>query len=609
VRGLTLLLLLLTATFLPAAAQARANVLIVFDEDNALPGLAIIDRNLRQAMRTELKDDVDFYDESLQLSRFKDPGYDRTLREHFRRKYAGKRLDLIVAVMAPSLDFLVRHGESLFPGVPIVFCGADPGEITRKVLRPNITGLLLERDFAPTLEAALRLQPGAREVFVVGGTSGFDRQIQAIARPQLQPFESQVRIHWLTAQPMRQLVTELSSLPADSIVYYLTLFADGAGDAFVPHEAVSRIARTANAPVYVALDQYLGLGVVGGNVYSVGTHGQQAADIGLRILRGETPSSIPVVALSAQSNMFDWRELQRWGLDERRLPAGSVIDFRAPTLWDLYKWPVILGVTLFLLQTLLVVGLLVNRTQRRRAEREVHRQRDELAHAQRVATLGELTASIAHELRQPLTAITANVQAARKLLAVDHARQEVDEALADVGSEASRAAETITRLRSLFQKQPVARAPVDLNVLLDDALRLLMANLRSRRIGVQLMRSALPMIRGDAIQLRQVFINLLVNAQDAIVVAEDGPREIWIETSHPDPSSVVVAIRDSGVGVDEAALQRLFEHFVSTKPQGLGLGLVISRSIVEAHGGRIWATRNATRGLTLHVQLPTWRSE
>jgi two-component system sensor kinase FixL len=106
-----------------------------------------------------------------------------------------------------------------------------------------------------------------------------------------------------------------------------------------------------------------------------------------------------------------------------------------------------------------------------------------------------------------------------------------------------------------------------------------------------------------------VFINLLVNAQDAIVVAEDGAREIWIETSHPDPSSVVVAIRDSGVGVDEAALRRLFEHFVSTKPQGLGLGLVISRSIIEAHGGRIWATRNATRGLTLHVQLPTWRSE
>src|SRR5213075_1696962 len=106
-------------------------------------------------------------------------------------------------------------------------------------------------------------------------------------------------------------------------------------------------------------------------------------------------------------------------------------------------------------------------------------------------------------------------------------------------------------------------------------LRLLMANLRSRRIAVQLMRSELPIIRGDAIQLRQVFINLLVNAQDAIVVTEDGPREIWIETSRPDESSVAVEIRDSGVGVgiDEAALQRIFEHFVSTKPQGLGLGL------------------------------------
>ena len=586
------------------AAHARSSVLIVFDEDKDLPGLAIINRSLLQVFRAELNDDVEIYSESLRLSQFKEPGYASLLREHFRRKYRGKRLDLIVAVMEPSLDFLMRDGDALFGRVPIVFCGADPSDLRRKTLRENVTGVLVERDFAPTLDIALRLQPDTRNVFVVGGTSRFDRQLQAIARRDLKPYEGRVHLNWLTAQPMDELVKTVSRLPAQSVVYYLTVFADGAGNAFVPHQALSRIAKVANAPVYVSVDQYVGLGAVGGNVYSVETHGEQAARIGVRILRGEAPWDIPLVALDAQSNRFDWRALQRWGLDEQRLPPGSVVEWRTPSAWDLYKWYIVAGTALFVLQTALVVGLLMNRSQRRRAESEVQRQRDELAHAQRVATLGELTASFAHELRQPLTALTANIQAARKLLFADQAKQELGDALEEMAAEAERAAATITRLRSLFRKGRAERAPVDLNALIDDVLQLLATNLANRRITVQFVRGELPSVLGDAIQLRQVVINLLVNAEDAIALAGDRVREIRIETGRPDASSVGIAIRDSGVGVQAAELERIFEHFVSSKPQGLGMGLAISRSIVEAHGGRIWAARNPDRGLTLHVQLP-----
>src|SRR4029079_18320793 len=128
------------------------------------------------------------------------------------------------------------------------------------------------------------------------------------------------------------------ALPAGSVVYYLTLFADGAGRTYSPHEALSRITAVANAPVYASLDQYIGLGAVGGHVYSVATHGRQAAEIGVRILRGEPSSSIPIVAPDAYEDIFDWRQLQRWGLDERRLPPNSVLNFRTPTVWELYKW-------------------------------------------------------------------------------------------------------------------------------------------------------------------------------------------------------------------------------------------------------------------------------
>ena len=613
------LALALFAAMLPGLAQARQNVLFIFDEDKDLPGLALINRGLREVFQREMKDGVELYSESLHISQFKDPGYYGVLREYFRRKYEGKRPDLIVAVMEPSLDFLLREGKALFPGVPIVICGADPSDVEGRALPGNVTGVLVKRTFAPTLDIALRLQPDTRNVFVVGGGARFDRQIQAIARRDLQPFEGKVAMTWLTALPFNELLTRLANLPANSVVYYLTLFADGSGSAFVPHEALSRITAVANAPVYVSLDQFVGLGAVGGHVYSVATHGEQAAQIGVRILRGAAPASIPLVAAAASKNMFDWRQLHRWGLEEQALPAGSMVEFRDPSVWDLYRWYIVGGVVLFLLQSALVVGLLANRAERRRAEtareeseqrrrraeEEAQRQRDELAHALRVTTLGELTASLAHELNQPLTAIAANAQAARKLLIAGRLNPDVKEAIDDLAADAVRAGETVRRLQALFRKQPAGRAPLDVNALIEDVLHLLAGDLRRRHIAVHFRRGErLPLLLGDGVQLRQVLINLLVNAAEAIALAGEGPREIHIETRLRDAGQVAIAIRDSGIGAKESDLERMFEHFVTTKPQGLGMGLAISRSLVEAHGGRIWADRNDKRGITLHIHLP-----
>ena len=751
-----------------------------------------MNRSLRDAFKTDLGADVEFYSESLNLSQFPAPAHDQALRDHFRRKYAGVQPDLIVAVMGPSLDFLLRH-RSVFPGVPIVFCGADPSDLEGKTLGENVTGVVVKRDFAPTIEIALRLQPRTRAVFVVGGASRFDRQMQAIARRDFAPLEGRVAITYLTALPMSDLLSRLSRLPPDSVILYLTLFADSAGHAFIPHEALSRVAGAANAPIYVSLDQYVGLGPVGGHVYSLDRHGRQAAELGLRILRGETPASIPIVESRASANLFDWRQLQRWGLDERRLPAGSVVRFRTPTAWDVYGWYVAGGVILLLVQSALIAGLLANRIERRRtqrtlaerlrfetllselsaemltlpasavdpaiermlqrvaetldfdraalaergggtirtthawtrpgvapiparlaepgdfpwitsrmnraevvrisrlddlpeagatdrrnlaargiramtalpllvdgtvigalafsrlrgeyewpddliarlqlladvfanvlarrhadeavrtseerrrqAEEEALRQRDELAHALRVSTLGELTASIAHEISQPLAAILTNAQASLRLMATDEPkRAEIEEVLTDIAADSQRAAATIHRLRTLFRKQHAERVAVDLDAIIEDVLGLVRSDMVVKKVAVHHARgAALPAVLGDPVQLRQVFLNLILNAGDAIASTEDGPREIRIAVSQPDAGQVAVAIRDSGVGLSASELERIFEHFVSSKPQGLGMGLAISRSIVEAHGGRIWATRNEDRGLTLHVALP-----
>jgi len=614
------LLLLAALAPVPAVAQEQRGVLVLFDEDPNLPGLATINRGLRQGLRAEFGNDVSFYDESLRRSQFKEPGNDELMRDYLARRYGDGRIDLVVAVMEPPLEFLLQYREQLFAGVPIVFCGVDSHAFDDSRLPHGVTGVMMKRSFAETLDIALELKPATRDVYVVGGTTRFDLGMQDIARENFRRFEQRVRIHWLTTLPMPEMQKQLASLPEDSVVLYLTLFADGAGKSFGTHDALRLVVQAANAPVFVSLDQYLGTGAVGGSVFSVESLGGRAAQIGARILRGELPSGIPPVALAAYENVFDWRALQRWRIDEDSLPRGSELQFRKLTLWQNYQWYIVGGIALFLVQTVLVVALLIIRanrrraelarleseSRRRRAEEDLQRQRDELAHALRLTTLGELTASIAHELNQPLTAISANAQATQKLLKSDPANPDIDEALEDLVSDSIRASEIISRLQALFRKKRAAYAPLDLNSLVDDVLHLLGSDLRLRQIQVHFTRAVvLPPVLGDGVQLRQVLINLLRNAEDAIAADGEGPRDIHVETGRSDPGTVWVTVRDSGIGLkEEADLERIFVHFVSSKPQGLGMGLAISRTIVEAHGGKIWATRDPGRGLTLHVQLP-----
>ena len=242
----------------------------------------------------------------------------------------------------------------------------------------------------------------------------------------------------------------------------------------------------------------------------------------------------------------------------------------------------------------------------RRTEEVSRRHRDDLAHAQRVATLGELAASIAHELGQPLTAIVANAAAGRRMLERGSPAA-VREVLVDVQEEAKRAALIIRRLRAQFRKATPERVELPINAVIDSGVRLLRASLREKKVTIRFARDdTLPGVLGDPVQLQQVVVNLVKNAGEAMTAAsDDTPRVIRIEAGRAGSGRIRFSVTDSGIGVRDAAdLEKLFEPFVSTKPDGLGMGLAISRSIVEAHGGSIWALSNAGHGLTFHVELP-----
>jgi PAS domain S-box-containing protein len=252
------------------------------------------------------------------------------------------------------------------------------------------------------------------------------------------------------------------------------------------------------------------------------------------------------------------------------------------------------------------VGSAVDVTDMKQSEEALARGREDLAHAQRVATLGEMVATLAHEMNQPLAAILSNAQAAQRLLQAARLKRDIfAEGLQDIASDARRAGEIIRRLRALSRKEQAERRPVNLNEAIEDVTGLLRKDLEWKGVSLQLQLSGrLPPVLGDEVQLQQVVLNVVLNACEAMIGESKGPRELRIETSRDEAGQVVVSFRDTGVGVGEADLERIFDRFVSTKPDGLGMGLCISRSIIEAHGGRIWATRNQDRGLTIHGRLP-----
>jgi C4-dicarboxylate-specific signal transduction histidine kinase len=259
-------------------------------------------------------------------------------------------------------------------------------------------------------------------------------------------------------------------------------------------------------------------------------------------------------------------------------------------------------------QSALIAMLLVRRARRQCAEDQARARREELAHAQRVATLGELSASLAHEITQSLTAIAANAQAARRMLATSAAGGELSETLVDIAGDAERAGSIVRRVRAMVRKQPGERQPIDINATVT-GVTTLRRDIAQADISLQLrLAEDLPRVFGDGVQLQQVVLNLLVNACQAMADVVDGPRVLRIETAEPKPGSIEISVADTGAGVAGPELERMFEPFVSSKADGLGMGLSINRSIVEAHGGHIVATRNRERGLTLRVTLPKARN-
>ena len=262
-----------------------------------------------------------------------------------------------------------------------------------------------------------------------------------------------------------------------------------------------------------------------------------------------------------------------------------------------------------LLEQLHLLGeVFANTLARKQGEIEAQRLRQDLTHIGRVSALGELTASLAHELNQPLTAILYNAQAAERLLAAVAVPEEVREILRDIVTDDRRATDVIRRLRALVKKGDLEFVPLDLNELITEVARLMQSDAISRGISLSLELAAdVPTVRGDRVQLQQVVLNLVLNGLDAMHEPGVGERTLVIRTARDGPDAVAISVQDAGIGIDETNVDQLFHPLFTTKAEGLGMGLAIARTIVDAHGGRMTAANNATAGATFQFTLPVSR--
>jgi len=592
------------ASALPASSATR-RVVLLFGERPELPALAVLQADLVRTLTSNTADRIEIYNEAMDLSRFGSNNYQSLLRDFLQTKYADKKIDVAIAILSPSLDFLLSHGSAIFPGTPIVFCGIDKIELGNRVLPPQVRGILLKREFAPTVEIALRLHPKTERAVVVAGTSDFDTRLLEQAKIDFGFYEERLDFQYLTALPLQDLLTELSHLSPQTLVFYTTLFRDGAGETLVPREVVERVSAAATAPTYGFLEQYVGRGIVGGDVNSLSAHGVEAAKLALQVLAGAEASRPQVAEVPTNKILFDWRQLRRWGISESKLPAGSEIWFREITEWEQYKLQILAITAAILTQAVLIAWLIHERQYRRRAERTARETFSELTAMNRMATASELSAAIAHEIRQPITGMVTMANAALRWLSrenpdIGRAREAMNKVVA-AGHQAS---DVITNVRGLFGKDTQERTPTDLNTLIQSVLAVVSIDLRKHGIESQVTLSEqLPPVIGNEVQLQQVILNLVTNAIESMISAE--PRVLSVKSEITGHNGVRISIADTGSGISLTNLNRLFKPMFTTKAHGMGMGLSICKSIVESHNGRIWVTAGARRGSIFQFELPT----
>ncbi|MET0164504.1 MAG: PAS domain-containing protein, partial [Vicinamibacterales bacterium] len=627
----------LSAALLAFAAHADAatpaeSVLVIHSNQRPTPAAVIIEDTLRKVVPDTLQRPVEIYSEYLDIERFAVEAYAGVGSEFLRHKYNDRNIRVIVAAAPTAVQFAIKFRDSALRGVPIVHIAMPQDLVERMSLPPDVIGKTVNLDPVPTLELAFRLHPDAKRILFVLGAAERDRVWERRLRAAVARLEKPREVEYLVGLPTPDVLSRLTALDKETVVYTPGYFVDGAAKVATPRQSVELIGAASAAPVYGPLDTFLGTGIVGGYMAPYEEQAKQAGSIVVLLLNGTAPSAIAPMPIR-NVPVVDARALKRWNIDEWLLPADTSVRFREPAAWERYWREISLGFGILLFQAVMIAALLIERrsrqrmasaldesqkqmnlaagaarlsmfmwdvsgnqgsanavrrragtphgppitlekvletahpadrehleravrkaeatgdefdveyrvpvpdgsvrwvaargraekgrrhqmlgvavdvTERKLAELRAVEDRNALRHMTRVSMLGQLSASIAHQLNQPLAAILGNAEAARKMLARERVNiAELRDICDDIVADDNRAAEVIRRLGALYRRGDMKTEPFDLNELIRETLDLLRAELLIRHVTARTeLAPSLPGVDGERIQLQQVLLNL-----------------------------------------------------------------------------------------------------
>jgi signal transduction histidine kinase len=564
-------------------------------------------RTIRMELSQQSPWPLDITEHSLVTARSPDEDPEVPFVEYLRALFAKRSPDIIVSIGAPAAAFVQRHRQQLFATTPMVFTAVEQRRVQHSSLTVNDTVVAVRINYLAAVENILQVLPNTKDVIVVVGASPIEKFWKEAIAKEIEPLANRIKLSWTGELSFEELLKQASALPPQTAIFWELMIVDAAG---VVHEGgtpLTRLHAVANAPIFSYDESFFGNEIVGGPLLLVADSSRQTAAVAIRILSGEKPSEIKVPVVQFASPMFDWRQMQRWGISESRLPLGSKIYFRDPTLWEQYQWQIVLIASVILIQAALIIGLLYEHRRRQIAEAHSLQRVNELAQMNRFATAGELSASIAHEVSQPLTTISAAGEAGliwlkRRVPNLKQARKELESVI----KASHRASDVLNSVRAMFKHEPTARTKVNLNELIQQVISVAAGSIRSSgvRLETDLTDGKLPLVMADPVQLQQVILNLVMNAIESMRHSGDEMRVLRLRTEPSLAGTIALSVVDSGPPVEPEVAKKMFQPFFTTKSGGMGMGLSICKTIVEAHGGQLTAAANKPRGMEFRITLP-----
>jgi signal transduction histidine kinase len=592
-------------------AKPDKNILILFSFAPSTPAYQIITDGIRTKLGESFGDSYNLHMEYLDSERYPRGGYPKELFEIYNTKYRKVSLDLLICVGVGIIEPVKKCADEKLMSLPVITIDFDvsaPGfNIDLKLNKKNaIIGMKL--DVTATLDNVLKLFPDRPYVYFIGGVSNTDHLYMTITRSVIDELDKNRKYTVITDISMEEALGIARNLPDSSIIVIPGFNIDSKGVPYYNPESIRLISQAAAAPVFAYSDIGFGEGAVGGYILSFKKIGLIAGEAAVKILDGTDPNSISVSGNELYEYAYDWRQLKRWNLEHsKQIQKRSTIEFEEISFFGKYKLIIILAILFIILQSLLIIKLVQSNRKKGLVTTqliETENKFRDLVREDRILSMGQLTASLSHELNQPLTSILSMSQAGNRYLESDKPDIEMlKEIFQDITESDKRAASILSGIRGMMKLEKRNKEKVNLNPLIEELVTICISDTNEKMIKLVVKIPDQPVyIMADQIQVQQVILNFITNASHSIEKVNAQNRNIII-SERLDNEYVIVSVRDYGEGIPESVMKTLFKPFVSSKKDGSGIGLAISRSIIDDHLGKIWAENMPDGGAMFSFSL------